>query len=150
MATVATACCVPLLPERQIWFWPVDVLRHRMSETPSPLKSPTPTTCQALLATVAVACCVPLLAERQIVFWPVAVLRHRMSETPSPLKSFLPRNSGTTIARKVAMIGMVMFMLRTLSDWFATPVARPATLTEGFAKLAISTWLSPDGYAMIV
>lgn len=34
------------LPEFQIWFWPVDAWRQRMSLLPSPLKSPKASTRQ--------------------------------------------------------------------------------------------------------
>src|SRR5688572_23290676 len=61
-----------------------------MSETPSPLKSPTPATFQACEGTVLTACGVAELAERQITFLPSLLLRQRTSDRPSPLKSPMP------------------------------------------------------------
>src|SRR3546814_9839230 len=62
-------------------------------------------------------------------------LLQRRSDLPSPLKSSLADcATGTTVARNVAMIGITWFRLRTLSDWFATPVARFRYLTFGLAK----------------
>src|SRR3546814_12622186 len=96
-----------------------------MSALLSPSKSPEPTTFQAKLFTVDAAGTSVELPDLQITFAPLERLRHRMSDNPSPLKSLraVPP-PGTLVSRNVAMIGITWFRLRTLSDWFATPVAR--------------------------
>src|SRR5207253_9437786 len=87
----------------QIVFPPVAPLRHRMSDLPSPSKSPTPAMLQLRSVTVAniaaLEIAVPLMS--QIVFSPVERLRHRMSDFPSPLKSpspAMPQLGSTTVA----------------------------------------------------
>src|SRR3546814_3454168 len=88
---------------------PVLLLRQRMSDTPSPLKSPTPTSFHACSVTPTTACSVERFPDFQIVLLPVLVLRHRMSDTLSPLKSLVHVKSpetGVTVARNVAMIGI--------------------------------------------
>src|SRR6267154_1562961 len=81
----------------QIAFSPVALLRHRMSDLPSPSKSPTPAMLQLRSASVEKSpppvCVVPFMS--QMAFSPVAWLRHRMSDLPSPLKSLpLTRRRG--------------------------------------------------------
>ena len=228
--TDLTASGVVELADFQIAFTPVTALRQRMSDRPSPSKSPTPTMVHSVSATVATACGVDGLADYQTPFgrrWNVAPqdidlpspsksptpalsssarvrsqglasrssspiarshsghvlkLRQRMSDLPSPSKSPVPATrqdwsgtaltacvwtdwriarsrsirwtccargcrighrhrsrdsvsaSGTTVARNVAMIGMVRPMLRTLFDALTTPVGRPSTVTFGLAK----------------
>src|SRR6266852_4370970 len=70
-------------------FWPVARLRHRTSDLPSALKSPTPAMLQLgsviVANTAPPASAVPFIS--QIAFSPVAVLRQRMSDLRSLLKS---------------------------------------------------------------
>src|SRR2546430_14579745 len=76
----------------QIEFSPVARLRHRMSDLPSPSKSPTPAMLQLRSASVGMtpppAMVVPF--NSQIAFSPVVPLRHRMSDLPSPSNSPTP------------------------------------------------------------
>src|SRR6266853_1726969 len=76
----------------QIVFSPVARWRHRMSDLPSPLKSPTPAMLQLGSDTVANIAALAIAAPfmSQITFSPVARLRHRISDLPSPLKSPTP------------------------------------------------------------
>src|SRR5918997_683125 len=77
MALVPSIC--------QIVVWPL-VFCHRMSDLPSPLKSPVSIACQ-LGSTSKIGPPVTLvLSISQIVVWPL-VFCHRMSDLPSPLKS---------------------------------------------------------------
>src|SRR5205807_856922 len=73
----------------QIAFSPVALLRHRISDLPSPSKSPTPAMLQLRSATVATAVALETVTPfmSQIMFSPVAVLRQRMSDLRSLLKS---------------------------------------------------------------
>src|SRR5579871_4650955 len=73
------------------------LLRHRMSDLPSPLKSPTPATLQLASGFIAappdVASALALIVVPfmvQSVTSPVVVLRHSTSRLPSPLKSPIP------------------------------------------------------------
>ena len=68
------------LADLQMAFWPVLKFRHRMSDLPSPLKSPVPATNQRLLGIAVTVCTVDRLADRQIAFDPLDVLRQRMSD----------------------------------------------------------------------
>src|SRR5438552_17698097 len=73
----------------QIELSPVAPLRHRMSDLPSPSKSPVPAMLQLRSVTAADGALLEIAAPfmRQIAFRPVVQLRHRMSALPSPLKS---------------------------------------------------------------
>src|SRR5258707_11673031 len=79
---------------------PVELLRHRMSDLPSPLKSPTPAMLQFGSATVANVTLLEIAAPfiSQITFSPVVLLRHRISDLPSPLKSRPTRSAGVRFA----------------------------------------------------
>ncbi len=83
----------------QIAFSPVARSRHRMSDLPSPSKSPTPAMLQLRSITVEIGALlesvVPFMS--QIAFWPVVLLRHKISDIPSPLKS------APTIRRRVVL-----------------------------------------------
>ena len=83
----------------QMVFSPVERLRHRMSDFPSPLKSPSPAMPQLGSTTVANVAPLDIAAPfmSQIVFAPVVLLRHRMSALPSPLKSLLTRAAGVRL-----------------------------------------------------
>src|SRR5258708_10889776 len=84
----------------QIEISPVTPLRHRMSDLPSPSKSPLPAMRQLRSVTVARLVAPPEIVVpfmSQIEFEPVALLCHRMSDLPSPLKSIWLMN-GTTIS----------------------------------------------------
>src|SRR6266850_1010000 len=77
----------------QITFSPVAPLRHRMSDLPSPSKSPTPVMLQLRSVTVAKLVAPPEIVVpfmSQIEFEPVTLLCHRMSDLPSPSKSPIP------------------------------------------------------------
>src|SRR3546814_15303510 len=87
-STHTTACSVERSPDFQIVLAPVLVLRHRMSDTPSPLKSPTPTMVHAGSVTPTTACPVERFPVYQIVLLPVLVFSTRLSDTLSTLKSF--------------------------------------------------------------
>src|SRR5438046_2250925 len=73
----------------QIEFSPVARLRHRMSDLPSPSKSPAPAMLQLRSVTVGIAALLEIVVPfmSQIEFSPVVLLRHRISDMPSPLKS---------------------------------------------------------------
>ncbi len=72
------------------------LLRQRMSDLLSPLKSPMPATLQELSGVAAlppkVTCCEAVTCEPFIVqsMSDPSVLRHKMSDLPSPLKSPMP------------------------------------------------------------
>src|SRR3546814_17189720 len=96
-----------------------------MSARPSPSKSPGPATAHTEPYSRVAACVVLEPAARQITLEPLLRLLHRRSDFPSPLKSSLADcATGTTVARNWATVGITWFRLRTLSAWFATPVAR--------------------------
>ena len=65
-------------------------LRQRMSDLPSPLKSPTPATCQAVSARPSATLVRPAGAVHQPDRDSAVALRQRMSDLPSPLKSPVP------------------------------------------------------------
>src|SRR6267154_534326 len=91
-------------------FWPVAVLRHRMSDLPSALKSAIPAIVQ--LGSVIVAntappeSAVPFIS--QIVFSPVALLRHRTSDLRSLLKS-LPTRRLTSVFTETGSVHAELF-----------------------------------------
>src|SRR6266850_2562225 len=91
----------------QITFSPVALLCHRMSDLPSPSKSPTPTMLQLRSLTAPKTCRLKIVAPfmNQIEILPVAPLRHRMSDLPSPSKSPTPvmlQLRSVTVAKLVA------------------------------------------------
>src|SRR5882672_3732177 len=91
----------------QITFSPVAPLRHRMSDLPSPSKSPTPVMLQLRSLTAPTTCRLKIVAPfmNQIEILPVAPLRHRMSDLPSPSKSPTPvmlQLRSVTVAKLVA------------------------------------------------
>src|SRR5258708_7285092 len=108
--------CVPKLavrPEivgpymRQFEFEPVALLCHRMSDLPSPSKSPTPVMLQLRSVTAPKTGWLKIVAPfmNQIEISPVTPLRHRMSDLPSPSKSPLPamrQLRSVTVAKLVA------------------------------------------------
>src|SRR3546814_16273266 len=85
--TATTACSVERFPDFQIVLRPVLSFRQRMSDTPSPSKSPTPATLYACSSTLTTACSVERYPDFQILLATVLVLRPMMSDTTSPLKS---------------------------------------------------------------
>src|SRR5438552_5800972 len=66
---------------------PLVGFRHRMSDLPSPLKSPTPSTIQGdmLPKPTLLTTAPPFISHRATL--PLVGFRHRMSDLPSPLKS---------------------------------------------------------------
>src|SRR5690349_8802918 len=117
-STVAPFMC-------QIALSPVALLCHRMSDLPSPSKSPTPAMLQLRSVAVFVAglpdTAAPFMS--QIVFCPVAPLCHRMSALPSPSKSPTPATlqlRSATAAVEAALEIAVPFM----SQIVFSPVAR--------------------------
>src|SRR5215470_15201098 len=78
---------------------PEVALRQRMSDFPSPLKSPTPAMTQSAVAPPGEP--VPLTDKpfrNQMDTDPELVLRHRMSDFPSPLKSPMPATTQSVVA----------------------------------------------------
>src|SRR4249919_412163 len=82
LATAAIAIADMLLHPPHALFAPVCESRHNTSPTPSPLKSPTPTTCQRV-ATVVTGWVIDPLADFQMTFCPVWPLRHSTSASPA-------------------------------------------------------------------
>src|SRR2546421_10242 len=93
--------------------------RHRMSDLPSPLKSPTPAMNQSagtLLTTLVPERAMPFM--NQIATVPSAA-RHRMSDLPSPLKSPMPAMSqlnGTPVNTKSEAILVASFISHTATE----------------------------------
>src|SRR6266849_6454809 len=98
----------------QIAFSPVVPLCHRMSDLPSPSKSPTPAILQLMSSPPTgelTESVVPFM--NQIAFSPVAPLCHRMSDLPSPSKSPTPamlQLRSATVATAVALETLMPFM----------------------------------------